>query len=83
MTKENKNFNVKTFEQMIGLRETFAQNRHKERIGTIDHQCGSSTKLSGTKQGFRKEILGLQDGYADKQHGRKMEQIRAVSRSKK
>jgi len=78
---ENK-FNVKNFKEMIDLRDKFAQKRHTEKIVVLDHGLGNSTKLATTKHTFKKEVMGLQDGLNEKQHGRKMEQIRAVARSK-
>ena len=75
-------FNVKTFKEMINLREKFAQNRHNEKLGVIDHQLGASIKLAGTKHGQKKEVLDIQDDMNAKQHQRKMEQIQAISRSR-
>lgn len=75
---ENK-FNIRTFEQMMNLREQFARNRCKEKIMVLDHGLGNSTKLASTKHVFKKEVMGIQDHLNEKQHQRKMQQIHAVN----
>jgi len=75
-------FNVKNFKEMMELREGFAKNRFKEKITVLDHGFGNSSKLAGTKHGFRKEVMVIQDGLNEKQHLRKMEQINTIAKSR-
>jgi len=75
-------FNVKNFKDMLDLREGFAQRRFKEKIVLCDHQFGNSDKLATKKHGFKRDGMGLQDHFNEKQHQRKMEQIGAINRQR-
>ena len=75
-------FDLKNYKQMLDLREGFAGNRHKEKIVFCDHQFGNSEKLAGKKHNFKKEVMVIQDTMNEKQHGRKMEQIKTIAKSR-
>ena len=63
------------FKQIMNLRENFAQNREKAKMGFTEYTFEKRGDMMDKNFELKKDLLEVDDSYHEKRHGRKIKEI--------